>query len=199
MSTPSTGAVEDGVAAGTAALEALRGGFVEEDGESWYRIDGCDAQAPFFMALAGDSDLWAFVSSAGSLAAGRRDAEGAFLPYETVDKIHLRWEHTGPRSWIRVDLGQGTELWQPFAPHCGSGPAPQRSVWKTLSGTRIRFRELHPSGRLVFQQEWCTAADLGLCAAHGCGRHRRSSGGAGARRRAEPAAAECGRPGWRPP
>ncbi|MBK6714781.1 MAG: hypothetical protein IPG57_06720 [Burkholderiales bacterium] len=162
MSTPSTGAVEDGVAAGTAALEALRGGFVEEDGESWYRIDGCDAQAPFFMALAGDSDLWAFVSSAGSLAAGRRDAEGAFLPYETVDKIHLRWEHTGPRSWIRVDLGQGTELWQPFAPHCGSGPAPQRSVWKTLSGTRIRFRELHPSGRLVFQQEWCTAADLGL-------------------------------------
>ncbi len=81
MSMSSNGAVEDGGAAGIAAVEALCGGFVEEDGESWYRIDGCDAQAPFFMAVAGDSELWAFVSSAGSLAAGRRDAEGAFLPY----------------------------------------------------------------------------------------------------------------------
>ena len=71
--------------------------------ETWYRIDGIDRQPPFFMALAGDSDLWAFVSTAGSLAAGRRDAEGAFLPYETVDKIHLRWEHTGPRTWILID------------------------------------------------------------------------------------------------
>jgi hypothetical protein len=104
-------------------------------------------QPPFFMALAGDSDLWAFVSSAGSLAAGPRDAEGAFLPYETVDKIHLRWEHTGPRSWIRFDRRAGPELWQPFAPRpAGAG---RRSVWKNLSGTRIRFRELHPSGRLA--------------------------------------------------
>jgi len=140
----------------------MNGGFVTESGETWYRIEGYDEQPPFFMALAGDSDLWAFVSSAGSLAAGRRDEEGAFLPYETVDKIHLRWEHTGPRTWIRLDLGQGTELWQPFAPHLGDGPAPRRSVWKTLSGSRIRFREEHPSGRLTFQHEWFTAAGLGL-------------------------------------
>ena len=55
------------------------GGFADEDGQTWYRIDGYDRQAPFFMTLAGDSDLWAFVSTAGSLAAGRRDPEGAFL------------------------------------------------------------------------------------------------------------------------
>jgi len=140
----------------------MHGAFVHDDGETWYRIDGHDAQAPFFMALAGDSDLWAFVSSAGSLAAGRRDEEGAFLPYETVDKIHLRWPHTGPRTWIRAELGADTVLWQPFAPELGDGPAPQRSVWKTLSGSRIRFREVHASGRLVFQHEWFTAAGLGL-------------------------------------
>ncbi|MDP2008508.1 MAG: hypothetical protein Q8K45_22770 [Rubrivivax sp.] len=137
------------------------GAFVTEGDETWYRIDGFDTQPPFFMTLAGDSDLWAFVSSAGSLAAGRRDEEGAFLPYETVDKIHTRWEHTGPRTWVRFDGAAGRELWEPFAPRCG-GPVAQRSVWKNLSGTRIRFREVHPAGDLAFQYEWFTAAALGL-------------------------------------
>ena len=139
----------------------MTGDFVHADGEDWYRIDNSDAAAPFFMTLAGDSDLWAFISSAGSLTAGRRDAEGAFLPYETVDKIHLRWEHTGPRTWIRIIDGHNVTLWQPFAPRlCGGGG--ERSVWKTLSGSRIRLREVHVSGRLVFQQEWSGAASLGL-------------------------------------
>ena len=40
------------------------GGFAYEDGQTWYRIDGYDRQQPFFMTLAGDSDLWAFVSTA---------------------------------------------------------------------------------------------------------------------------------------
>ena len=141
----------------------MHGDFVEEGGQTWYRIDAYDQQPPFFMTLASDSDLWAFVSSAGSLAAGRRDAEGAFLPYETVDKIHRRGEHTGPRTWILLPA-QGdspAELWQPFAARL-DGPAPQRSVWKNLSGSRIRFREQHPSGRLVFQYEWSGASGLGL-------------------------------------
>jgi hypothetical protein len=137
------------------------GAFVTDGGDTWYRIDGFDRLAPFFMVLAGDSDLWAFVSTAGSLTAGRRDAEGAFLPYETVDKIHLRGEHTGPRTWIHFDHGPGAELWQPFMPQ-PQRPSHGRSVWKNLSGTRIRFRDEHPSGRLVFEYEWFTAASLGL-------------------------------------
>ncbi len=135
----------------------MRGDFVEADGQTWYRIDGIDDAPPFFVALASDSDVWAFVSTAGSLAAGRRDAEGAFFPYETVDRIHRRGEHTGPRTWIRL---AGGELWLPFAPRLtGGGGA--RSVWKNLSGTRLRFREEHPSG-LVFEHEWSSAAALGI-------------------------------------
>ncbi len=141
--------------------ELVRGAFIVEGAEAWYRIDGHDNLAPFFMALAGDSDLWAYVSTAGSLTAGRRDAEGAFLPYETVDKIHLRGEHTGPRTWIHIGDSAQTELWQPFVPRL-DGSAGRRSVWKNLSGTRIRFRDEHPSGRLAFQYEWFTAAGLGL-------------------------------------
>ena len=139
----------------------IQGRFVDDRADTWYRIDGVDQMPPFFMALAGDSDLWAFISSAGSLAAGRRDAEGSFLPYETVDKIHLRWEHTGPRTWLRIGTGAGASLWQPFAPRTAGG-AGERSVWKTLSGHRIRLREVHESGGLVFEQEWSGAAGLGL-------------------------------------
>ncbi len=142
-------------------LPEMRGHFVQDDGEIWYRIDGIDRAEPFFMVLAGDSDLWAFVSSAGSLAAGRRDEEGSFLPYETVDKIHLRWEHTGPRTWIRILGPDGPTLWEPFAPRL-DGSSGARSVWKNATATRIRLREEHPDGQLIFQYEWFTAADLGL-------------------------------------
>jgi hypothetical protein len=139
----------------------MQGRFVEDDGETWYRIDGLEQAEPFFMALAGDSDLWAFVSSAGSLAAGRCDPEGAFLPYETVDKIHRRWEHTGPRTWIRTVVDGLPTLWEPFAQRL-DGSTGRRSVWKNLSGTCIRLREQHPRLPLVFQHEWFTAAELGL-------------------------------------
>ena len=140
------------------------GGFVDDGGETWYRIEGTDRQPPFFMVLAGDSDLWAFVSSGGSLAAGRRDEEGAFFPYETVDKIHTRWEHTGPRTWILIEGEAGPaehSLWQPFAPQL-AGQAPLRSVWKNLSSTRIRLREEHAGAGLAFEMEWFTSAALGL-------------------------------------
>ncbi len=149
------------ITASTLQGRDMQGRFVEDDGQTWYRIDGHDQHPPFFVALASDSDVWAFVSTAGSLAAGRRDAEGAFFPYETVDKIHLRWEHTGPRTWIRILDGDQVELWQPFAPRLQGGCG-ARSVWKNLSGTRLRLREEHPSGRLAFQYEWSTAAELGL-------------------------------------
>ena len=139
----------------------MSGAFVEEGGETWYRITGYDRQPPFFITLAGDSDLWAFVSTAGSLTAGRRDQDGAFLPYETVDKIHRRGEHTGPRTWILVPGTPGPELWEPFVLR-RSGPQPERSVWKNLSGTRLRFREEHPSQTLAFEYEWATTADHGL-------------------------------------
>lgn len=140
--------------------DRMQGQFIDEDCERWYCIDGFDQAPPFFIALTSDSDVWAFVSTAGSLAAGRRDAEGAFLPYETVDRIHQRWEHTGPRTWVRIHGADGVALWQPFAPRFGGGGP--RSVWKNLSGTRLRLREDHPQAGLRFEHEWSSAAGLGL-------------------------------------
>jgi hypothetical protein len=139
----------------------MQGRFVDDDGQRWYRIDDHDRAEPFFVALASDSDVWAFISTAGSLAAGRRDAEGAFFPYETVDRIHRRGEHTGPCTWIRFHDGQRSTLWRPFAARL-DGEGGTRSVWKNLSGTRLRLREEHASGRLSFEHEWSSAAGLGL-------------------------------------
>jgi hypothetical protein len=78
-----------------------------------------------------------------------------------VDKIHLRWEHTGPRTWIRLPAGAAPRCGSPSRSGLRADTSRQRSVWKNLSGTRIRF-EVHPSGRLRFQHEWFTAAELGL-------------------------------------
>lgn len=124
-------------------VPGLSGGFVEDGGDTWYRIDGIESTPPFFVALAGDSDLWVFASTAGSLTAGRRDPDGAFFPYETVDKLHRRWEHTGPRSWILVEEGSGAVLWEPFAPRL-DGTAGRRSVWKNLSARGCVFGKSIP-------------------------------------------------------
>jgi len=162
-------------------LEEPHGRFVDDDGETWYRIDGSDHLPPFFVALASDSDVWAFISTAGSLAAGRRDAEGSFFPYETVDRIHRRWEHTGPRTWIRIldDAGRA-RLWMPFAPRLlQPGGGGERSVWKNVAGTRLRLREASPDGALNFEQEWSAAAGLGLV------RRARLWAGSGARCRVQ--------------
>lgn len=56
------------------------GAFLDVRGERWYRIEACDRMEPFFMALTDDSNLWAFISTTGSLAAGWRDQEQSFSP-----------------------------------------------------------------------------------------------------------------------
>lgn len=141
--------------------QPMHGSFAEYDGERWYRIDDYDRSLPFFMALVTDSDVWAFISSAGSLAAGRTDQQRSFFPYETVDKIHRRGASIGPRTWLRVKTAEGWKLWMPFAEQPGQLTG-RRSLWKNRTGNRIMFREEHPSIDLWFSQEWTAAQDLGL-------------------------------------
>jgi len=138
-----------------------RGTFVDADGERWYRIDGLERMAPFLTALSCDSDLWAYISTAGSLAAGRRDQERSFFPYQTVDKIHARWESTGPRTWVLIERASGWELWEPFARRLGVGGG-RRSAAKNLTGTRLALEEAHPDGGLSFRCQWSSNGRLGL-------------------------------------
>ncbi|MBN1241146.1 MAG: hypothetical protein JXA15_00395 [Spirochaetales bacterium] len=137
------------------------GDFVEEAGRTWYRIRGYDLMRPFLMALASDSDLWAYVSSSGSLAAGRRDAEGSFFPYETADRVHARWEYCGPRTWILVEKDGAVRLWEPFALRPGAAPK-KRELRKDPLSARIRFSEEDAESGLVFDYEWAAADSAGL-------------------------------------
>jgi len=55
--------------------EDVHGTFVELEGERFYRISHFDRMPDFFMSIVSASDHWMFISSNGSLTAGRKNAE----------------------------------------------------------------------------------------------------------------------------
>ena len=67
--------------------EKSHGGYVDLNGEKFYKITNYDQLDPFFMSVASSSDHWLFLSSNGGLSAGRKNPEYALFPYYTVDKI----------------------------------------------------------------------------------------------------------------
>ncbi len=81
----------------------VQGDEVTLDGEGFYRITNCDRMRPFFMSIVSSSDLWMFLSSTGALTAGRRNADLAFFPYYTDDKIHDLAEVTGSKTILIVE------------------------------------------------------------------------------------------------
>ena len=60
--------------------EGVRGAFVELDGERYYKISNVDRMPDFFISLVSASDQWMFISSNGSLSAGRKNPEGTLFP-----------------------------------------------------------------------------------------------------------------------
>ena len=55
--------------------EEVNGSFVELEGERFYRISSFDRMPDFFMSIVSASDHWMFISSNGSLTAGRKNDE----------------------------------------------------------------------------------------------------------------------------
>ena len=68
--------------------ERVGGAFVELDGERYYKISNVDRMPDFFISMVSASDQWMFISSNGSLSAGRKNSESALFPYYSEDKIH---------------------------------------------------------------------------------------------------------------
>jgi hypothetical protein len=130
----------------------VTGGLVEVDGQRWYRIDGLEQMEPFLLTVVSDSDLWMFVSSAGPLTAGRVDADRAFLPYETDDRLHRAVGVTGPVTLLARRTEAGRELWQPFARR----PAPgcTRSLAKHELGSALLLEEVNAAWGLRVRITW---------------------------------------------
>jgi hypothetical protein len=81
------------------------GEFIDIDGERYYKIKNFNRMPDFFISIVSDSDHWMFISSNGSLTAGRKDRNNALFPYYTEDKIHDYKSKTGSCSYFIISKG----------------------------------------------------------------------------------------------
>ncbi len=137
-------------------------GLVDAFGRRCHRIADVDALPPFFLALASASDLWAFVTSNGAIAAGRGDPDGSLFPYQSVDRLYDAPGRSGPFTAVLVGPPCAAVLWQPFAPGPRRDPRVRRHLYKSVEGDRLWFEEEHAGLGLVFRAGWCTSARHGL-------------------------------------
>ncbi len=139
----------------------VEGQFISIGDERFYEISNYDRMQPFFISLASDTDLWMYLSSTGSLTAGRKSPDNALFPYYTDDKIIESNEQTGPKTIIRATIGGKTYLWEPFSNrYCGIYNV-KRTVAKSTTGNKILFSETNEDLNLCFSYLWCAADDYG--------------------------------------
>jgi hypothetical protein len=137
---------------------AVTGGLVEADGRTWYRITDYDAMSPFLVSLVSDGDLWLFISSTGSLTAGRGSPDRALFPYYTDDRIHDGREDTGSVTVLLV----GGQLWEPFSDRYRGMYRISRTLDKSTVGNEIRFTETNSDLGLSFSYTWSLSRRFGF-------------------------------------
>lgn len=141
---------------GTAAVS---GRFAPIDGVGCYVIDDVDLMEPFLTTVVSDADLWMFVSSAGSLTAGRVDADHAFFPYVTDDQIHGGAGRIGPVTAVARTVDGAREVWRPF--HIEKATGCRRSLAKSVLGDRLVFEETNPRWGLRYRSTWAPSRKFG--------------------------------------
>jgi hypothetical protein len=140
----------------------VTGAFTELDGERFYKISNADRMPDFFLSIVSATDQWMFISSNGSLSAGRKNPEGALFPYYSEDKIHDFKDKTGGRTLILADAGGRVQLWEPFT-GTGSGVWPvRRNIYKNLMGNKLVFEEINPGLGLTFRYGWYNSKRFGF-------------------------------------
>lgn len=131
--------------------QPVDGALVHRDGRDWYEIGHYDHLPPFLVSLVSSSDHWWYVSSSGGMTAGRADADHAFLPYDTEDKIAWGVGTTGPLTVLRVLEGEGAHLWEPLR---FDGPRVhrlERRLRKSVEGDAMCFEETNLDLGLRFE------------------------------------------------
>lgn len=144
------------------AITEVDGGFVDLDGERYYRVRNYDAMPPFFLTLVSASDHWLFISSNGALTAGRRDPDHALFPYYTDDRIHDSQHQTGSKTILRVHRGGKISLWEPFSQRYQGLYGLTRNLYKSVYGNKILFEETNHELSLTFRYEWMNSERWGF-------------------------------------
>ena len=130
------------------------GGFVKIEGETFYKIHGVDAMDPFFMTVVSPSDQWMFISSNGSLTAGRKNPDSSLFPYYTDDKIMESPEWTGSKTILQVERDGKRSLWEPFSDRLAGVYTIERNLYKNKFGSKLIFEEVNKDLSIVFRYQW---------------------------------------------
>jgi len=141
---------------------SVSGQFVEIDGEKYYQIKNYHKMPDFFISIVSDSDHWMFISSAGSLSAGRKDRDNALFPYYTVDKIHDYCGITGSKTICLVESNGRTSLWEPFSKQLDKIYRIERNLYKSVYGNQIVFEEINHDLGLSFSYRWSNSEQFGF-------------------------------------
>lgn len=139
----------------------VEGAFIEQDGERYYRISNVDGMPDFFISLVSASDQWMFISSNGSLTAGRKNSESALFPYYSEDKIHDFRGKTGSRTLLLLKQGNKLKLWEPFDGITGIYSI-RRNIYKNLLSNKLIFEEVNEDLGLSFRYTWCSSEKFGF-------------------------------------
>ena len=139
-----------------------QGHFVSRQGERYYVIEDVDHMPPFLVNLVSDSDHWMFVASNGGLTAGRVSPETALFPYITVDNIYDSNLHTGSRTVLRVEGGDGGRRWEPFNRELDGEYSLSRNLYRNFLGTKILVEEIKHELALCFRYQWATTDEVGF-------------------------------------
>jgi hypothetical protein len=138
------------------------GGFVDIDGERYYRISDFDRMPVFFMSIVSASDQWMFISSNGSLTAGRKSARGALFPYYPEDKIHDYRGVTGSKTVILAERDGKLVMWEPFSEGCPHLYSIRRNLYKNQLGNKLIFEEVNEELSLCFSYSWFNSERFGF-------------------------------------
>lgn len=138
------------------------GSFVKINSETFYKISGFDAMNPFFMTVVSSSDHWMFISSNGSLTAGRKNPDSSLFPYYTDDKIIDSPELTGSKTIFHVHQQGKRFLWEPFSERYAGAYRLERNLYKNKFGSKLIFEEVNLDLQLTFLYEWSFSNRFGF-------------------------------------
>ena len=141
--------------------KVVSGVFAEFRGEKYYKIANIDQMPDFFMTVVSNSDHWMFISSNGSLTAGRKNRDNALFPYYQVDKIHDYRGITGSRTYCLVEKKKRLNLWEPFTADSEKVYHIERNLYKSIYGNKLVFEEINLDLEICFRYEWSNSEKYG--------------------------------------
>ena len=130
--------------------------------ENFYKIENVDSMRPFFISIVSPYNHWFFISSNGSLSAGRKNSDNALFPYYTDDKITEAQEVTGSKAIFQIQKDGKCYLWEPFSIKNEGSYKTSRNLYKNFSGNKIVFEEINESLNIKFSYQWSIGDRFGF-------------------------------------